>query len=88
VFSVQRPCLPAAGGAGERADYRLGGALLALTVFNFFIYSITRDRSSLYYSLYVLCYAVAWGMTFHLSAAIYSAGTICTGTTCPSSCCR
>jgi hypothetical protein len=30
------------------------GALLALTVFNFFIYSITRDRSSLYYSLYVL----------------------------------
>nr|WP_315400263.1 ATP-binding protein [uncultured Duganella sp.] len=47
------------------------GALLALTVFNFFIYSITRDRSSLYYSLYVLCYAVAWGMTFHLSADLF-----------------
>jgi len=47
------------------------GALLALTVFNFFIYSITRDRSSLYYSLYVLCYAVAWGMTFHLSADMF-----------------
>ncbi|MTV36636.1 hybrid sensor histidine kinase/response regulator [Duganella radicis] len=47
------------------------GALLALTVFNFFIYSITRDRSSLYYSMYVLCYAVAWGMTFHLSADMF-----------------
>ncbi|WP_343729666.1 ATP-binding protein [Duganella sp.] len=47
------------------------GALLALTVFNFFIYSITRERSSLYYSLYVLCYAVAWGMTFHLSADLF-----------------
>jgi signal transduction histidine kinase/CheY-like chemotaxis protein/HPt (histidine-containing phosphotransfer) domain-containing protein len=48
------------------------GALFALTVFNFFIYSITRDRSSLYYSLYVLCYAVAWGMTFHLTADLFS----------------
>ncbi|MYM84720.1 response regulator [Duganella sp. FT50W] len=47
------------------------GALLALTVFNFFIYSITRDHSSLYYSLYVLCYAVAWGMTFHVSADLF-----------------
>ncbi|MBY0557080.1 MAG: response regulator [Burkholderiaceae bacterium] len=48
------------------------GALLALTVFNFFIYSITRDRSSLYYSLYVLCYAVAWGITFHLAADLFN----------------
>ncbi|MRW90702.1 response regulator [Duganella sp. FT80W] len=47
------------------------GALLALTVFNFFIYSITRDRSSLYYSMYVLCYAVAWGMTFHMTADLF-----------------
>jgi signal transduction histidine kinase/DNA-binding response OmpR family regulator/HPt (histidine-containing phosphotransfer) domain-containing protein len=47
------------------------GALLALTVFNFFIYSITRDRSSLYYSLYVLCYAVAWAMTFHMTADLF-----------------
>ncbi|WP_445229193.1 ATP-binding protein [Duganella rhizosphaerae] len=47
------------------------GALLALTVFNFFIYSITRDNSSLYYSLYVLCYAIAWGMTFHMTADLF-----------------
>jgi len=47
------------------------GALLALAVFNFFIFSITRDRSSLYYSLYVLSYATAWAMTFHLTADLF-----------------
>src|SRR5471032_949332 len=47
------------------------GALLALAVFNFFIYSYTRDRSSLYYALYVLCYAVAWAVTFHLAADLF-----------------
>ncbi|WP_296001504.1 7TM diverse intracellular signaling domain-containing protein [Rugamonas sp.] len=44
------------------------GALAALALFNFFIYSYTRDRSSLYYALYVLCYAVAWGISFGLAA--------------------
>jgi signal transduction histidine kinase/DNA-binding response OmpR family regulator len=44
------------------------GALLALALFNFFIFSITRDPSSVYYSLYVLTYGIAWGMTFHLAA--------------------
>ena len=47
------------------------GALCALAVFNYFIYSYTRDRSSLYYSLYVLCYAVAWAVTFHMAADLY-----------------
>ena len=47
------------------------GALLALAVFNFFLYSYTRDRSSLYYALYVLCYAVAWAVTFHLAADLF-----------------
>src|SRR5471032_2515902 len=47
------------------------GALIALAVFNFFIYSYTRDRSSLYYSLYVLCYAVAWAVTFHMAADLF-----------------
>ncbi|CAN7279490.1 ATP-binding protein [Pseudoduganella sp. LjRoot289] len=47
------------------------GALLALAVFNFFIYTYTRERSPLYYSLYVLCYAVAWGVTFHLPADLF-----------------
>ena len=47
------------------------GALLALGVFNFFIYSYTRERSPLYYSLYVLCYAAGWGLTFHLPADLF-----------------
>ncbi|MES2149566.1 MAG: ATP-binding protein [Pseudomonadota bacterium] len=47
------------------------GALLALALFNFFIFSFTRDRSPLYYSLYVLCYASAWAMTFQLPSDLY-----------------
>ncbi|KQV80689.1 histidine kinase [Massilia sp. Root351] len=47
------------------------GALLALGIFNFFIYSYTRERSPLYYSLYVLCYAAGWGLTFHLPADLF-----------------
>ena len=44
------------------------GALVALAVFNFFIFSYNHERASLYYALYVLCYAAAWGLTFHLGA--------------------
>ncbi|SFL58529.1 hybrid sensor histidine kinase/response regulator [Rugamonas rubra] len=47
------------------------GALLALALFNFFIYSYTRDPSSLYYSLYVLSYAAGWGLTFHLGTDLF-----------------
>ncbi|MFA9216317.1 MAG: 7TM diverse intracellular signaling domain-containing protein [Sphingomonadaceae bacterium] len=46
------------------------GALAALAIFNFFIYSFTRERASLYYALYVLCYGVAWGLTFHLGTDV------------------
>jgi len=47
------------------------GALVALAIFNFFIYTYTRERSPLYYSLYVLCYATGWGLTFHLPADLF-----------------
>ncbi len=47
------------------------GALLALAIFNFFIVSFTRDRSTLYYALYILSYAVAWAMTFHLPTDLF-----------------
>ncbi|MGV7206863.1 7TM diverse intracellular signaling domain-containing protein [Oxalobacteraceae bacterium A2-2] len=47
------------------------GALAALALFNFFIYSFTRERSSLYYSAYVLSYGVAWGLTFHVGADLF-----------------
>jgi signal transduction histidine kinase/DNA-binding NarL/FixJ family response regulator/HPt (histidine-containing phosphotransfer) domain-containing protein len=47
------------------------GALAALAIFNFFIYSFTRDRTPLYYALYVVCYGVAWGLTFHLGTDLF-----------------
>gem|GEM_PF-803724 len=47
------------------------GALLAMALYNFFLFSITRDKSSMYYGLYVLCYGVAWAMTFHLTADLF-----------------
>ena len=47
------------------------GALLALAIFNFFIVSFTRDRSTLFYALYILCYAAAWAMAFHLPTDLY-----------------
>ncbi|MDC8756395.1 hybrid sensor histidine kinase/response regulator [Janthinobacterium fluminis] len=47
------------------------GALLAMALFNFFIFSITRDRSSVYYALYVLSYGIAWAMTFHLPTDLF-----------------
>jgi signal transduction histidine kinase/DNA-binding NarL/FixJ family response regulator/HPt (histidine-containing phosphotransfer) domain-containing protein len=46
------------------------GALAALAIFNFFIFTIIRERASLYYALYVLAYGIAWGLTFHLGADI------------------
>ena len=47
------------------------GALLALGLFNFFIYSITLEKASAYYALYVLTYGLAWAMTFHIFADLF-----------------
>ena len=47
------------------------GALLALGLFNFFIFSITLEKASAYYTLYVLTYGLAWAMTFHLFADLF-----------------
>jgi signal transduction histidine kinase/DNA-binding NarL/FixJ family response regulator len=47
------------------------GALLALGLFNFFIFSITLDKASIYYALYVLTYGLAWAMTFHVFADLF-----------------
>ena len=47
------------------------GALLALGLFNFFIFSITLDKASAYYALYVLTYGLAWAMTFHVFADLF-----------------
>nr|WP_260181902.1 hybrid sensor histidine kinase/response regulator [Janthinobacterium sp. S3M3] len=47
------------------------GALLALGLFNFFIFSITLEKASFYYALYVLTYGLAWAMTFHVFADLF-----------------
>jgi signal transduction histidine kinase/CheY-like chemotaxis protein len=47
------------------------GALLALAIFNFFIVSFTRDRSTLFYALYIVAYGAAWAMTFHLPTDLF-----------------
>jgi len=47
------------------------GALLALGLFNFFIFSITLEKASAYYALYVLTYGLAWAMTFHVFADLF-----------------
>ncbi|SIQ39736.1 Signal transduction histidine kinase [Janthinobacterium sp. TND4EL3] len=47
------------------------GALLALGLFNFFIFSITLEKASVYYALYVLTYGLAWAMTFHVFADLF-----------------
>ena len=47
------------------------GALLALGLFNFFIFSLTRERASFYYALYVLMYGLAWAMTFHVFSDLF-----------------
>ena len=47
------------------------GALLALGLFNFFIFSINFDKASFYYALYVITYGLAWAMTFHLFSDLF-----------------
>ncbi|WP_426194026.1 ATP-binding protein [Massilia sp. DWR3-1-1] len=47
------------------------GALLALALYNFFIFSFTRRIAYLYYSLYVLTYAVAWAIPFNVLADLF-----------------
>ena len=42
------------------------GALVALALYNFFIYSFTRRSAYLYYSLYVITSAVAWALPFNV----------------------
>jgi diguanylate cyclase (GGDEF)-like protein len=44
------------------------GALMTLAFYNLFMFYGTRDKALLYYSLYLLCATVAWGLTFHIGA--------------------
>jgi diguanylate cyclase (GGDEF)-like protein len=59
--------------AGQDALLIIGalGALVMLMLYNLFIYTRTRDLSLLFYSLYLLTYAVGWALTFNLGAHVF-----------------
>lgn len=42
------------------------GAMLVLALYNLFVYLGVRDKSMLYYALYLLTATAAWGMTLHV----------------------
>jgi signal transduction histidine kinase/ActR/RegA family two-component response regulator len=47
------------------------GTLLALALYNIFIYAGTRDRNCLYYSIYLFCYFAGWAMVIHLPNELF-----------------
>ena len=47
------------------------GALLTLALYNLFIYTITRDRTFIYYSSYLVAYFLGWAFTFHVPAELF-----------------
>lgn len=44
------------------------GAMVTLALYNLFVYVGVRDRSMLYYALYLLVATVSWGLTLHVGA--------------------
>jgi signal transduction histidine kinase/AmiR/NasT family two-component response regulator len=47
------------------------GALAALAIVNLFIFSFTRSRANLYYTLYLVTYALAWALPFNVFADLF-----------------
>ena len=47
------------------------GALAALAVVNSFIFSFTRDRATLYYTLYLVTFFLAWAMAFNVFVDLF-----------------
>jgi diguanylate cyclase (GGDEF)-like protein len=47
------------------------GALLCLALYNLFIFLTVREKTLIYYSLYLMCCFFGWGFTFHLPAALF-----------------
>ncbi|MFT3735810.1 MAG: 7TM diverse intracellular signaling domain-containing protein [Rhodocyclaceae bacterium] len=48
------------------------GTLLALALFNLFMFASVRDRSQLHYATYLLAYAAGWAAVFNLPASLTS----------------
>ncbi|GAA5163460.1 sensor domain-containing diguanylate cyclase [Viridibacterium curvum] len=55
-----------------RSTVALGclGTLLALALFNLFMFASVRDRSQLHYATYLLAYAAGWAAVFNLPASL------------------
>lgn len=47
------------------------GALIAIALYNFFIYSITRERALFFYAVYLIDYFLGWAFTFQLPAELF-----------------
>lgn len=47
------------------------GALAALAIFNLFIYSLARDKSRLYYAIYLVVYGAGWVFAFHIPSEVF-----------------
>ena len=52
------------------------GAILCLAFYNLFIFSSTRDRSLLYYALYLGVTFMGWAWTFHIPTALFGWHTL------------
>jgi diguanylate cyclase (GGDEF)-like protein len=52
------------------------GAILCLALYNLFIFSSTRDRSLLYYALYLGVTFMGWAWTFHIPTALFAWHTL------------
>jgi diguanylate cyclase (GGDEF)-like protein len=52
------------------------GALLCLAFYNLFIFTSTRDKSLLYYALYLGVTFMGWAWTFHIPTALFNWHTL------------
>ncbi len=47
------------------------GALLCLSIYNFFIYLGARQKYVFYYACYLLCYSIAWALVFQVPMELF-----------------
>lgn len=47
------------------------GAVTALALFNIMLFASTRDKSALYYALYLIVFGIGWAFVFHIPAHLF-----------------
>ena len=47
------------------------GAVAALALFNIMLFASTRDKSALYYALYLIAFGSGWAFVFHIPAHLF-----------------